>query len=254
MASMRKRYVDRIEAGPRQDESPVTSPPVSAAKLPDAVEPKAAESLAVENPDPVKKAEKDAIALQLRLQEMNRADELQRQAAQQPPQAAEPQQQPQPPSLDDMIAHLPERVQRWYRNDPELATNPEKAAKVQYCHHVAAREVGEQFSDPYYARMEQMLGLAPRGNGQAAQQRPPVSAAPRHEAPARQPQRNIPMSAPPTRETPSFSTGRSPSRRLPLTKDELEVARASGISAEQYQENKDKMLKMKMSGEIQDGR
>jgi hypothetical protein len=100
MASIRKKY---IEAGPRQDGPPVTTAPTGAAKLPDAVEPKAAEPLVVvENPDPVETAEKDAIALQLRLKEMERAEQLTRQA-QQPPQAAEPPQQQQPPA---MPAHL----------------------------------------------------------------------------------------------------------------------------------------------------
>jgi hypothetical protein len=55
-------------------------------------------------------------------------------------------------------------------SNPQFLTDPEKAVQIQYCHHVAAREVGEQFTDPYYSRMEQMLGLASASNGNGAQQ------------------------------------------------------------------------------------
>jgi hypothetical protein len=55
-------------------------------------------------------------------------------------------------------------------SNPQFLTDPEKAVQIQYCHHVAVREVGEQFTDPYYSRMEQMLGLASASNGNGAQQ------------------------------------------------------------------------------------
>src|SRR5262249_13633701 len=140
MASLRKKY-----------QEPVTAPPTSAAKLPDAV----ADSKPPEMPEttesPADVAAKDAIALHLRLKEMERADERNpAPQTQQPPNAAEPQAPPQQqaPTLEDVIAHLPERAKRLYRAHPEFATDPEKAAQIQYCHHVAAREVGEQFTDP----------------------------------------------------------------------------------------------------------
>jgi hypothetical protein len=104
MASLRKRYA----------EEPVTTATTGGAKLPDAVEPKAAEPLVVKNPDPVETAAKDAIALQLRLKEMERAERLQQEAVQQPlPQAAEPpqQQQPQQP--------MPAHIEKWLAEHPE---------------------------------------------------------------------------------------------------------------------------------------
>src|SRR5262249_48655080 len=157
-----------VEASPRQDGPPVSTPPTTAADPPP-VEAKPPPELAPSE-SPADKAARDAIALQLRLREMERAEQLNRQPHQPPPQAAEPrQQQPQAPTLEDHIAHLPERAKRLYRAHPEFATDPEKAAQIQYCHHVAAREVGEQFTDPYFDRMEQMLGLAPRTNGQTQQ-------------------------------------------------------------------------------------
>src|SRR5262249_11763526 len=138
---------------------------------------------------------------------------------------------------------------------PELATNPEKAAKLQYMHHVARREVGEEFTDPYFDRMESMLGFAPATNGQARPIERPSAPAPaqrRVEQPVRQQQRStVPMSAPVHREPPSMSTGRPQSFRAPLTKDELLIAQQCGQTPEQYQMQKERMLRMKASGEIQ---
>jgi len=254
MASIRKRYADRIEAGP-----PVTAPPTGAAKLPDpVVDAKPPEMPATESPADV--AAKDAIALQLRLKEMERAEQLNRQPQQQqPPQAAEPQQQQQPqaPTLEDVIAHLPERAKRLYREHPEFATDPEKAAQIQYCHHVAAREVGEQFTDPYFDRIEQMLGIARRSNGQTQQHRPsPAPAAPprSHEAPIRQQRSAIPVSAPPTRDVPSMATGRPTGGPVKLTAEQFEAAKFSGISPQEYARQLERMNRMKASGEIDDGR
>jgi len=48
-----------------------------------------------------------------------------------------------------------------------------------------------------------------------------------------------------------MSTGRAPTYRAPLTKDELEIAAASGQTPEQYQAQKERMLRMKAAGEMQ---
>jgi hypothetical protein len=255
MASLRKRYVDRIEASPRQDAPPVTSSPTTAAKLP---EPAADAGKPPEQPatteSPADVAAKNA--LRDRLREMENAESLTRQTQQQPPpQAAEPQ-QPEQPSLEDQIAHLPPRVQGWYRNHPELAMDPERAAQVQYCHHVARRETGEELTPAYYDRMEQMLGLRqPNGHDVAVPKQNIEPAPPRRAEPVRQQQRSaVAYSAPPTREVPSMTTGRPASRRAPLTADELHIAQQCGQTPEQYQEQKEKMLRMKAAGAIQDGR
>ena len=255
MASIRKRYAERIEAGPRHDGPPVTAPPTSAAKLPDPVaDSKPPEMPATESPADV--AAKDAIALQLRLKEMERAEQLNRQPQQQPPpQAAEPQQQqPQAPTLEDHIAHLPPRVQGWYRKHPELATDPERAAQVQYCHHVARRETGQEFTDPYFDRMESMLGLVPATNGQTQHRPSPAPAAPpRYESPPVRQQRSaVPVSAPPTRDVPSMATGRLTGGPVRLTPQQFEAAKFSGISPEEYARQLQKMNRMKASGEIDD--
>jgi len=255
MSSLRKRYQSQFASPERDSEAPVTTaPPTQAAAPPPAVEPKPEEPAPeIETKSPAEEAAHSAI--KARIAEMERAEALARQGAQQPPQAS---QQQQPPTVEQMIAHLPERVQRWYRAHPEFLTNPEKAAQVQYCHHVAAREVGEQFTEPYFDRMELLLGLRqqPQTNGGNGHERPSIEQ-PRVPAPQQRPQprpMGANVSAPPTREVPSFSTGRPVGRMPPLSKEELEVAAACGQTPEQYQAQKARMLKAKAEGAIQDGR
>jgi hypothetical protein len=271
MASLRKKYQLGLET-PRADAPAVAATPVEAAKPPPvAADTKPLEDIAApEKPSAVERAA--ASALKQRLQEMINAETLaSQQASSQPHLAAEPRvQQPQQDPMEAAIASLPARVQRWYRAHPEFLTDPEKAAQVQYCHHVAAREVGEQFTDPYFDRMEHLLGFRqqqqqakPNGNGTGqvhigTNQKIPlrnVQAAPAAPArngggPVRQ-HAGPSVSAPPTREPPSMSTGKPLGRRVPLTEDELAIARNSGISPQEYQDQKEKMERLKRAGAIQ---
>src|SRR5262249_15806268 len=165
--------------------------------------------------------------------EMERAEALQRQPPQQPQHAAEPPLESQEP--EDPLAQLPPRVRRWYQEHPELATDPERAAQVQYCHHVARRETGGEFTDPYFDRIEAMLFGATNGRGESRPS-PAPSAARNVEPPPPRPQArpmSAPVSAPPTREVPSMSTGRSPRYRAPLTPAQREAAQYSGVSEEE---------------------
>jgi hypothetical protein len=260
MSSLRKRYAPAVSAE-RPDSPPVAATPVAAAEPPRAAEaPKPLEELAPEK-SPSDEAANNAI--KARLAEMNRAETLQRA----PPVQHYERVESRPPELSDpveaAIAAMPPRVRRWYRTNPELLTNPEFAARVQYCHHVAAREVGQQFTDPYFDRMESLLGFRqqqqpkPSNNGHAAPaaQRP-ASAAPaapaRNAAPARQQQYNGgSASAPTSREAPSMSTGKPMGRRVPLTEDEIQIARNSGISPEEYSIQKEKMARLRAAGAVQ---
>src|SRR5262245_46655885 len=152
MASVRRKYQSQVAA---KDESPVASTPQVAAEPP----PVAAD---VKPPEPINTESAADVAaktaLRDRLREMEQAEGFAREVQQQQHLAAEPQQQQQP-TFEEAIAHLPERIQRWCRTDPRLATDPERIAQAQYCHHVVRREVGEEFTDNYYDRMEEMLGL-----------------------------------------------------------------------------------------------
>jgi hypothetical protein len=258
MSSLRKRYpAVSVE---RPDSPSVAATPVAAAEPPPAAEaPKPLEELAPEKPSPSDEAANNAILA--RLAEMDRAETLQRAPPVQHYERVESR--PPEPAADPVeaaIAAMPPRVQRWYRNNPELLTNAELAARVQYCHHVAAREVGQQFTDPYFDRMESLLGFrkqqpqtktAPtQVNGHA-----PVSspAAPHNPMPMRQQQQRPgpSVSAPPTREVPSMASGRPVGRRVPLTADEIQIAQNSGISAEEYQTQKEKMARLRAAGAVQ---
>ena len=243
MASLRKRYQGRVEASGRQDGPPVTTPPTGAAKLPDAVaDPKPLEMPEAESP--VDAAAKNA--LRERLREMESAEALNRRQPQQQPQyAAEPQQQqPQQPTM-------PAHVATWLAEHPQY-TDPNDAVAQAEIHlaTVKCMRDGKTWNDSdFIPTIERHLGIAPRTNGQS-QHRPPAPA-----APVRQQQRStVPMSAPPTREAPSMSTGRPVSRRAPLTAEEVEAARFSGITPERYAEEKEKMLRLRAAGQLQDGR
>jgi hypothetical protein len=254
MASLRKRYAPAVAERP--DSAPVAATPVAAAEPPAAAEaPKPLEELAPEKPSPSDEAANDAI--KARLAEMDRAETLQRGPAVQHYERSVESRPPEPAAdpVEAALAAMPPRVQRWYRTNPELLTNPELAARVQYCHHVAAREVGQQFTDPYFDRMESLLGFRkqqqpkPASNGHAA----PAAAPARNDGSVRQQQQRPgpSVSAPPTREVPSMASGRPVGRRVPLTADELQIAQSLGISAEEYQTQKEKMERLRAAGAVQ---
>lgn len=254
--SLRKRY-SHVDGLASKDGPPVSVPPTAAANLPPeaVVDPKPSEPVEtkpIEQPDaesPVDKAAKDA--LRQRLKEMENAESLVRQAQQQPPSAAEPQRSQEQPTLEEAIAALPDRVQRWCRADSRYLTDPEKISQVQYCHWIAKRETGEEGTDAYFDRMDQMLGLS---NGHVQ--------APRNVEPPRQQTRPMSgplVSAPPTREAPSMTTGRvlQPTQ-VNLSADEKEIAwvsrsRADMTAREAFEEYARNKLKGQNAGVIGPG-
>ena len=250
MASLRKKYSTHIES-PRDADAPVMSPP--AADPPPAVETKPVEPMVESSP-----AEEAAQnALRQRLKEMENAEALQRQQ-QQPQHAEEPQQQEPVDPVEFVLVNsgLPERAKVWLRKHPEFVLDQEKNAELQHFHFKARREAGSEFDDGYYGALERYLGLQhtqPNGNGRTESAPAPAPTRPMQKqqpAPAVRPSA-APVSAPPSREAVSMRTGRPVSYRAPLSRDELEVAAASGMTAEQYQQQKERMLKMKAAGEIQ---
>jgi hypothetical protein len=248
MSSMRKRYNDE---SPRQDDPPVSVPPTGAAKPPEpAVDVKPPPEMSETKEGPGDVAAKHA--LRERLREMENAETLNRQAQQPPPHAAEPP-QPQQPAM-------PTHIERWLAEHPEYTNPNDHVAQAEiYTATLKCNRDGKSWDQPdFLPRLEHHLGLRreqPRpqpSNGNGAPTPPP---APRYEAPPRQQQRSpISVSAPPHRDPPSMTSGRPQSFRAPLTKDELEIAQASGITPERYQQEKEKMLKMKAAGLLDDRR
>jgi hypothetical protein len=243
MALRNKLYVEEGRNAP-----PVSVPPTEAAKLPEPV----ADS---KPPEPMVESsaadEAGKAALKQRLQEMERAEQLTRQAPQHPQHATEPQQQ-QPPAM-------PAHVEKWLAEHPCYMDPNDQVAQAEiYTATLKCSRDGKSWDQPdFIPTLERHLGIAPRTNGQTQHRpAPPVSApsAPRSE-PVRQQQRSAaPVSAPPTRDVPSMSTGRAASRPTQLTADQLEMARASGITAEEYQRQLEKMNRMKAAGELDDRR
>jgi hypothetical protein len=255
MASLRKKY-QHLQVD--NSKEPVSTAPVTEqAKPPEPISdaPKPAEEIAKVESNPVEAAAKSELLK--RVKETERAAEYAQQRAQQQP---PPQQfaEPETPAMEDdprtqfeaAIQHLPERAKSWYRKDPSWLLDPERAAHIQYVHHVAMREAGSEGTDEYYERMEDMLGVR-NSSPQTEPARPLPDERPR-SAPVR-PRYAAPVSAPPSRETASVATGRYVNERTALTREELEVARASKISPEEYQKQKQKMLRLKAAGVIQDG-
>jgi hypothetical protein len=156
MASFRKRYQDMAQSPADRSAPAVASTPVAAAEPPPVAEaPKPTEDLTTEKPSPAEQAAQNA--LKQRIAEMDNAEVLQREAVNHQQRfAAEVQQgrhgvatelqQPQPqqqqPTMEEVVANLPERAKRWYKARPSLFTDPEGAARIQYAHWVAKRETG----------------------------------------------------------------------------------------------------------------
>jgi hypothetical protein len=184
-------------------------------------------------------------ALRQRLQEMERAEQLQNEVRQQqvPPQQPAPQQQPaMSPAEEKFLAE-----------HPEFADPTDAVAQAElYTAILKANRDGKGRDQPdFIPTLERYLGLR---QPQQQQPRPQPQPSPRYEAPPRQQRPSAPVSAPPHREVPSMTSGRPQSFRRPLTADEVEIARASGITPERYQAEKEKMLRMKAAGEIDDRR
>jgi hypothetical protein len=250
MASLRKKYQPQFESPDKDDGPPVMSPPQgSDARLPDPVAADTAKPPEIEAKSPADQAAESA--LRQRLKEMDNAEALQREQQQQLP--AEPLNvdEPRQPTTEQIInaSGLPDRAKDWLRQHPDYVTDQAKNIKLQKMHHVAEYHAGSEYTDEYFNKMDELLGFkqpAPQPTRQQPTQQP---------APARQQRAysGAPISAPPSREVPSMRTGKPQSYRAPLTRDELDIAQASGMTAEQYQTQKERMLRMKQSGEIQNG-
>jgi len=266
-------YNDSLRQVASQGRSPDKSGPAVAATPQVAAEPPPpaddkvpTEPIKVDEPGPIEDAAKSA--LKARVAEMQQAEAFVRQQQQAPPKATEPQ----APTLEQAIANFPERIKRWYAARPEYFTDPEKVAQLQYTHWVARRETGEEFTDPYFDRMEVLLGFKraaqPHGNGAQRDSIPtePVNVSaspppppPRDTAPhtlappVRRQVPAAPVSAPPTRDAPSMVSGRPTGEPLRLTREQQDIARSLGLSDEEYRAGLRRMNSEKAAGFHTDG-
>jgi len=153
-------------------------------------------------------------------------------------------------------------VAKWLAEHPEYTDPNDQIAQVEISLATmkATRDGLTWNDDDFLPSIERHLGLRPAAtNGAHVRAARPESTDVYEQSrrpsapPQRQPVRSsaAPVSAPPTRTVPSMATGRAPSYRAPLTRDELEIAAASGQTPEQYQQQKERMLRMKAAGEMQ---
>jgi len=162
-----------------------------------------------------------------------------------------PPQEPQAPTVEEIIAgcELPDLAKNWLRQNPEFILDPAKNERLRKMHNVAEYQSGSEYTEPYFQRLEVLLGLKQEtpSNGRA-----PAPAAPQRESPPRQqPRMSVPVSAPTSRESLSMTTGRAPSSPMRLTQEEAQFARTLGISTEEYAKQKEKMERMKAAGQLQ---
>jgi hypothetical protein len=251
MASLRRKY-QTVETPAANNDAPIASTPVQAAEPPPAVETKPPEK-PVESSSPADEAAKSA--LKARLQEMERAETL---AHQQQPQqgehrlAAEPPQQPQQQAM-------PAHVQEWLKKHPQFFNDAVAQVELNVATMKCVRDGLTWNDDNFIPTIERHLGFRqqpqpqqrqpqPNGNGHAPASGP---APQRNGAQLRQQRPAGPVSAPPSRDAPSMATGRATGHRAPLSEAEAEIARSSGLSLEEYQQQKEKMLRLKAAGAVQ---
>jgi hypothetical protein len=181
-----------------------------------------------------------------RLEETQRAAAIQREDINQQPRFAKS-------NTEEIISatQLPERAKRWLREHPEYIQDISKNATIIALHDVAKRQAGSEWDDRYFEKMEGLLGLRPepQRNSNGTQQ-----STSRKSEPVRQRYAGPPVSAMPSRDIPSMSSGRPTSYHEPMTMQEAEIARASGISNDEYRMQKEKLMRLKASGVIPDGR
>jgi hypothetical protein len=267
MASFRKRYQDLQSPTDKSTPAVAATPQVAAEPPPPADTAKPTEDLTAEKPSPAEQAAQNA--LKQRIAEMDRAEGLQREVVNHQQRLAAEPQQPQPqqqqqPTMEEVVASLPERARRWFKARPELFTEPEGAARIQYAHWVAKRETGEELTDRYFDRMDHLLGFRQQQQPQATKTAPTqenkvnghavsAPAAPRDAAPVRQQQQRPgpSVSAPPTRTAPSMTTGRPVNHQPQLTAEQLALAESLKISPQEYALQLEKMQRLKAAGAIQ---
>jgi hypothetical protein len=250
--SLRKRY-PAVSA--ERSEAPVASTPTMAASPPPvAADTKPPEEIAEKKPSAVDEAAN--LAIKTRLAEIERAEALARGSA-----VHERSVESRPP--EQTAQTIPPHVQEWLNKHPQYLNDALAQAEL----HVAAMKStrdGKTWHDPdFIPTVERYLGLQPPPqtktaptNGHVPVSAPTASHNPAPAAPARNaapPRQYVgpTLSAPPTRESPSMSTGKPVGRPIPLTADELAVARNSGLTPQQYADQKERMLRLRQQGAIQ---
>jgi hypothetical protein len=198
-----------------------------------------------------------AEALQKQIEELRKSEALQRQAAQQ---AARLQQQP-PLTREGKLdlwrqQGMPADQIAFLESNPELIDYSDLAAfaaneAAQAGHERGSREHMHATKQIFDQHMEHLKQQATANNPESAMTPTPKFFEPPPPPPPRP--RHVPVSAPVSRQIPDGSPRseyEQDPRRVHLSVEEREIARASGITEVQYAANKIKLMQAKARGEI----
>jgi hypothetical protein len=147
-----------------------------------------------------------------------------------------------------MLAHAAqEQRQAWLAKTPTAMQNRDALGAM---HHDALHSGLVDLSPSYFSYLEQRLASLPQPVAEATAMRMTEDMAARERAsqpPPPKPTRPI-VSAPVSREVPSGS-GRRQNSRITLTPQEVEMARISNVSPDEYARQKLRLAQMRASGE-----
>lgn len=138
--------------------------------------------------------------------------------------------------VETMASTMTPKSATWLRRHPEYARNPKLTQRMLAAHNLAITDDLEIESPEYFASIEKTLGVQPpAGNGHDTSE----SALSDASQPTQR-RSSPPASAPVTRGGGGTGSG---SRQVRLTRDEVDAARASGLTNEEYARNKEALKK-----------
>src|SRR5262249_17624349 len=145
------------------------------------------------------------------------------------------------------IASAEGRRRSWLAANPKAQQNINALGPM---HHAALQAGLLDASDEYFEFMQSQLAALPaETSDMPTQPTPKFSAPPAAKPPA---SNKVIVSAPVSRDIPSVSSGKRDSSRVTLSLEEQQIAKASGISLQEYAKQKLRLAQMRASGEYAD--
>lgn len=177
-------------------------------------------------------------------------DEMERRK--QAPSRQQPQVQPGPPNVENVLAQMPgltNEEREWVRSHPDAVTDQAQVQRMQVAWADSQRLGIRRNSPEYFRFFDERLGYDSNDQDQeyddVDQDEPAPQPRPRPRGPV--------TAAPVSRSSPGASTRDAPrSGQVTLTKEEREAAKFSNIDERTYAENKRKLLDLKRRGYYQE--
>lgn len=186
----------------------------------------------------------EAMSLQsARLSDLETGKRAQEERVKNPPRFEPPAQDP----VENFISQIKgERSKAWIRSHPEYAKSPRLTQKMIAAHNLAVADGIDPETDEYFEHVEDTLKLrgAERAAVQADDEGTPIETF--TEAAQGRPRESSPAAAPVSRNISPSGVNNS-SRTVRLTKDQLEAARLSDMSPQEWYKQ---YMRGKQNGEI----